>query len=80
VTISAGRGESVGSNTSDSPNAIGSQRTIITTFQPANQAMSQWSGSIGRRRSLFSSPSRMRYSQYGAPKTMFMFRTSVQTM
>ena len=40
VTISAGRGLSDGSKTSDSPKAIGSQRTIITTFQPANHAMS----------------------------------------
>ena len=80
VAISAGRGSSVGSKSSESATAIGSQRTIVTTFQPANHAMSKWSGSTGRRRSRLRSPSRIRYSQYGAPKTTFMFRTSVQTM
>ena len=40
VAISAGRGSSVGSNASESPIAIGIQSTIITTFHPANQAMS----------------------------------------
>ena len=40
TTISSGRGSSVGSNTRMSPAAIGSQSMIVTTFQPANHAMS----------------------------------------
>ena len=59
---------------------IGIQSAITTTFQPAKYATSWWSGCKGRSSSPDSWPCRIRHSQNGAPKTMFMLRTSVQTM
>ncbi len=65
---------------SQSTAAIGSQRTIVTTFQPAKPAMSSCSGCSGRSNDAENSPSRIRYSHPYGVKTMFMFRTSVQMM
>ena len=59
---------------------MGSHIRITTGFQPANAAMSSWSGCSGRRSAAESSPSRIRHSQPKGVKTMFMLRTSVQTM
>ena len=77
---SIGRGSSTGSKMSQSTAAIGSQSTITTIFQPANAAMSSCSGWIGRSSAAESCPSRIRHSHPYGVKTMFMFRTSVQTM
>ena len=80
AATSAARRSNVGSKAIQSTAAIGSQRMIVTTFQPAKPAMSSWMGWRGRSSAAESSPSRIRHSQPYGVKTMFMFRTSVQTM
>jgi hypothetical protein len=60
--------------------ATGSQRTMTTTFQPANAPMSETIGKSGRSSAAESCPSRMRHSQPYGVNTMFIDRTSVQTM
>ena len=80
AAISAARMSIEGSNAIQRTAAIGSQRMIVTTFQPAKPAMSSWIGWRGRSSAAESSPSRIRHSQPYGVKTMFMFRTSVQTM
>ena len=62
TATSIGRGSSVGSKMSQSAAAIGSQRTITTTFQPANAATSSCRGWIGRSSAADSCPSRIRHS------------------
>jgi len=70
----------VGWKMSDSTAAIGSHRTITTSFQPASPARSLWIGWTGLRSIADSSPCRTRSSHAHGVRAMFMFRTSVQTM
>ena len=80
TTTSSSVGSSTGSKATHSSAAIGSHSKITTGFQPAKAATSSCSGCSGRRSAAESSPSRIRHSQPYGVKTMFMFRTSVQTM
>jgi hypothetical protein len=80
TAASSGSTENSGRNARQSTAAIGTQTATTTTFIPAKEARSWWIGWIGCSSIPDSSPRRMRSSQPYGVNTMFIVRTSVQTM